>query len=277
MKKKPDFLFVQNPSAILTLLAIFLNPFFRYKLIVDAHNAGVYPFDPEHEKFGFLFSFMHRNAAITIVTNSFLADIVEHNGGKATILPDPLPQMVNGEIVAGKKKECCRDVFIVTFVCSYAIDEPYLEVFKASALLPSNIKIYATGNERNLEMNERRFAQKCNIVFTGFLDEEAYIDQLCNSNCIMVLTHFNDCMVCGAYEGVALKTPLILSDSPVLRNWFERGVVFTENNSIEIANAILFARKDFIKISADVKLLSETLFHRWNTLFEKALDDIIRA
>src|SRR5690606_37416736 len=42
--RRPDVLIVQNPSLVLTLLAVLARPLFRYRLIVDAHNEAVQPF-----------------------------------------------------------------------------------------------------------------------------------------------------------------------------------------------------------------------------------------
>ena len=93
MSRRPRILFVQNPSAFLTILAILLKPIFRYFLVVDAHNAGVYPFERGHEKFRKVFPFMHRWADKTVVTNHYLAEIVRQNGGNPAILPDLLPYL----------------------------------------------------------------------------------------------------------------------------------------------------------------------------------------
>jgi glycosyltransferase involved in cell wall biosynthesis len=90
----------------------------------------------------------------------------------------------------------------------------------------------------------------------------------------MVLTEFTDCMVCGAYEAVALRVPLILSDTPVLREWFDQGVVFTKNNSSKIADAILSAKKNYSTIQLDIKKLNNDLVQRWNYLAEIVLFDI---
>src|SRR5688500_14163147 len=41
---RPRVLIVQNPSLILACLAVILRIFFRYRLIVDAHNEAVEPY-----------------------------------------------------------------------------------------------------------------------------------------------------------------------------------------------------------------------------------------
>lgn len=276
--ERPRLLFVQNPSIVLTLLTIFLKPLFRYSLVVDAHNAGVYPFEKGHGKYSFLFPFLHRYADLTIVTNRVLADIVEGHGGRSAILPDPLPDFQ----FSMSKQAKVGSEFIVTYICSYAIDEPYTEVFRAGALLPDNVKIYVTGDDKKLSLTKRELARDNGIILTGFLAEEDYLKQLYASDCIMILTEFEDCMVCGAYEAISIGVPPILSASPVLKDWFGDVAFFTENIAFEIANTILDGRKE----SQDINFLEcfssgrKELKKRWEVKFaalEKKLEFIPRT
>mgnify|MGYP000398044637 CR=1 FL=1 len=233
-KRRPSILFVQNPSVVLTMWAIIFRPLLKYKLIVDAHNAGIYPFEKEQEKYAAIFPFVHRKADLTIVTNKFLAEIVDKNGGNAVILPDPLPEFQISSTTVSNTES-----FVVTMICSFANDEPYLELFEAAALLPKSVRVLVTGNNSKLAQAERDLARQNNVHLTGFLSEEDYLNQLSNSDCIIVLTTFNDCMVCGAYEAVSLEIPLILSNSPVLKTWFGNAAIYTENKASMIAQAII--------------------------------------
>lgn len=261
--KRPQLLFVQNPSVVLTLLSIFLKPLFKYKLIVDAHNAGVYPFEGGQEKFAAIFPFLHRHADLTIVTNGVLADIVKENGGEVATLPDPLPEF---QIVAPERPKIDKK-FIVTYICSYASDEPYIEVFNSGALLPNSIEIYVTGNDRKLSADQRNLAQRSKIILTGFLTDENYLKQLCGSDCIMVLTEFDDCMVCGAYEAVAVGVPVILSDTPVLKWWFGKGAIFTKNTALSIVESMLNMRKNNVLLCKEINDSRSSMQDRWNIEF----------
>jgi len=128
------------------------------------------------------------------------------------------------------------------------MDEPYKEVINAASKINSGITIYITGN------NKKRFSQltnsiPSNVKFTGYLDESDYIDLLCSCSGIMVLTYRKNCLLCGAYESVALKKPLILSNTPVLKELFHKGTMFTENTSEDISRCIteLFFNIDVLK------------------------------
>ena len=47
-----------------------------------------------------------------------------------------------------------------------------------------------------------------------------------------------DCLAGGAYEAVAAGTPLIVSNSEVLRRQFSSGTLFTDNTSEDLARKI---------------------------------------
>ena len=80
-----------------------------------------------------------------------------------------------------------------------------------------------------------------------------------------------DCLVCGAYEAVALGKLVILSDTEALKNYFYRGAVYTENNSRKIAAAITYALKNKEKLAKEISLLKDDLERDWNKKFSKLL------
>lgn len=268
LRNRPRILFVQNPSAFLTLMAILLKPIFKYFLVVDAHNAGVYPFEAGHEKYRKVFPFMHRYADRTIVTNSILADIITGNGGHPVILPDPLPFLGGTHTISSESEK-----FAVTFICSYSSDEPYMEVIKAAEKLPDDIQISITGDDSKLSQEERDKA--CGRVrFTGFLVELEYVSLLKSSDVIMDLTTFDDCLVCGAYEAVSLGVPLILSDSIVLRSWFFKGAVYTCHTSSSLCQAILEAKNRHSELKNEIIDLRGEIDTRWNELYVGLLEEL---
>jgi glycosyltransferase involved in cell wall biosynthesis len=55
---------------------------------------------------------------------------------------------------------------------------------------------------------------------------------------LLDLTTFQDCLVCGAYEAMTTGKPCVLSDTPALREYFTRGVVFTSHEPTAIARAV---------------------------------------
>lgn len=267
-RRRPEVLIVQNPSWVLTTLAIFLKKLLGYRLIVDAHNAGVYPFEAAHEKFRSVFPFFHRHADLTVVTNSDCATIVERNGGCPFILPDILPEFKE---VLGTARAASEEA-IVTFICTYASDEPYVEVIAAARDIAPGIGIRITGNASRCPDDIRRSAP-ANVRFTGFLPENDYVAQLVGSDVIMDLTTFEDCLVCGAYEAVALGIPLILSDTTVNRTYFNKGVVYTKNDRKSLVLAINEAVAERENLYREVQQLRGEL----QMSSKLRLDDLIAA
>ena len=88
LKKKPDIVFCQNPSLILAVFSILLKPFLRYRVIVDAHNAGLLPMEGKLRILTYLSEKIQRLADMTIVTNKALLNHVQKNGGRGFVFPD---------------------------------------------------------------------------------------------------------------------------------------------------------------------------------------------
>jgi glycosyltransferase involved in cell wall biosynthesis len=266
LRERPRVLMVQNPSVVLTVLALVLRPFFRYRLVVDAHNAGVYHFERDQALTSWLLPTLHRRADLTIVTNEIVARIVRRNGGRVFILPDPLPDFgVTADASAtGRRGRATdeADAFVVTFICSYAADEPYREVFRAARLLPPQIRIKVTGNTARLGPEDRALVGG-NVVLTGFLPEAEFLSLLIDSDLVMDLTTFDDCLVCGAYEATALEVPMVLSDTPALRTHFRDGAVFVANTEREIADGILKARAGWADLRRGVGQTRTRLAAEW--------------
>jgi len=260
VRERPQVLYVQNPSVILTAFALALKPLLRYRLVVDAHNAGVYRFEKEQKYTAWMLPAFHRFADLTIVTNEHVARIVENNGGKTFVLPDPLPQFTHAAAYARVPAD--SGPFIVTFICSYAADEPYLEVFSAARLLPLDIVLRVTGNPARLTAAERAQADD-RVTLLGFLPEREFVSRLLDSDLIMDLTTFCDCLVCGAYEATSLEVPMILSDTPALRGHFRDGAVFVDNSAAGIAKGILAARAQWKELRRGVCESKARLTFEW--------------
>ena len=267
-KKKPSIVFVQCPSIVLTLLAIILKRFFCYILVIDAHNAAVYP-NTRNKSWISLYKFMHRMADLTIVTNNALEKIIKSYYGIPFVLPDVIPHFSN------YKKVELDEGFHLLFICSFSDDEPYLEVVEAARLLLEvNVTLHITGK---YEKASRFFLENLpsNINLLGYLSEMDYMNLLYSVDGVIDLTLRNDCLVCGAYEAVALGKPLIISDTTTLRYLFSKGALYTSPNNSDIANSIkkLINEKEFL--SGEVKQLKEELTNKEEYRL-KQLEEVIK-
>ena len=231
-QERPQIVFAQNPSIVLAVTAVMMSWLMGYRLIIDAHNAGLLPAEGRYPLLNAIAGFINRRAEQVIVTNETLRELLEEAGGRAFVLPDPIPQLPE----TGNSEAVGPHSFDILLVCSWSSDEPWQEVLKAAASLPEGIVIHITGNFRKVITDEQIVPQ--NVRLTGFLSEEEYVAMLKDCDAIMVLTHREDCLVCGGYEAVAAGKPLLLSDTQALRDHFDAGCVYTVNDAGSIADAV---------------------------------------
>ena len=259
-RKRPDILFVQNPSMILAALACVCKYIFRYFLVVDRHTTFLLDRDYKNTSWVFVFKLLSRltiqYADITIVTNSLLADMVKGFGGTPAILPDPIPKL------EGTGQVKLKGRYKILMISSFAIDEPVMEVLTAmNDLIRNEVYLYVTGNYNKLDENMRGKAPS-NVVFTGFLDDQDYVNMLFSCDAIMVLTTASACMLCGCYEAVSAEKPLITSDKDVLKEYFT-DAVFVDNTASGISAGITEIIENIELHRERIKYLKERLITQW--------------
>lgn len=260
-RERPDVLFVQNPSMILAALACICKLVFRYFLVIDRHTTFLLDKDYKNIPWVLMFQFLSRLtircADITVVTNSQLADMVKKLGGTPYILPDMLPSLSESGRIELKGKHN------ILMVSSFAADEPVQEVLTAMKdFIDDEVYLYITGNYKKLDKRVQGMAPS-NVEFTGFLEEQDYINMLFSCDAIMVLTMASACMLCGCYEAVSAGRPLITSDKDVLRDYFTNAV-FVDNTVRSISAGI----RDIIDNLDDYRIRIESLREKLTTHWE---------
>ena len=254
-RKRPRVLFVQNPSIVLSAFAVILARIFSAKLVVDEHNAGLFPLEGKSKTLNKIAQWIVRKSDYVIVTNENLLKYVSQWGGRGLVLPDPLPKFQTHKLQPRND-----DKFKVTFVCTWAADEPYMEVIDAAKDLEDSVNIYMTGRYSG-KINPESLSK--NVILTGFLSDQAYVDLLNSSNAVMVLTTRDDCLNCGAYEAISLGKPVVLSDTAALRAYFRQGTVFVRNDKQSIVQALLQVKAQSEALTADAKALKQILSAEW--------------
>lgn len=263
---RPKRVIVQNPSIILATVACLMKPLLGYAMVVDRHSN--FRLERAHlpslkEKvFQLLSRYTIRKADLTIVTNEFLKNVVESWGGRGFVLQDKLPNLALAEKIelVGKAN--------VVFVCSYSGDEPVTEVIEAARLMNPSTVIYITGDNRRLK-REIIDGAPANVIFTGFLSEKNYQSLLWSCDVILALTTADHFLLCGAYEGVALRKPLVLSNTEDLQSYFCKGVVYTENQAKSIARAIHLAIEKKADLQREAIELGIELSNDWQAKFSR--------
>lgn len=257
--RKPQVLIVQNPSLVLGFLATCLRPLFGYRLVVDAHNVAVDPYESSGRLGRILTAIVLKGADRTIVTNRHLVEKVHAAGGRALILPDPLPEFDDDGRTYPFER---RDLANVVLVATFADDEPVAEILEATGRLQDLLHLHVTGRAERLADHVRE-AMPPNVTLTGFLDDQDYVALLRSADLVVDLTTKEACLVCGAYEAVALGTPLVLSDDPATREYFTQGVVYSPSDVDGIEEALRRGVEEAEALRHAVRQLSAELTVSW--------------
>lgn len=233
-KEKPNQVFAQNPSIVLSFIVVLFKNIFRYTSIIDEHNAGLFPLEGQSRFLQSCAKYIVKRSDWVIVSNAALAELCETWGGNPLVMPDPLPSLqpnASAETTQNKAEK----PFAITFICTWSEDEPFDNVLTAAQLLSNrNVILYMTGNPKakiSTSIPE-------NVRLTGFVEYAEYINILQKNDAVMVLTTRENCLNCGAYEAVSLQKPGILSNSDELRRYFHTGFLFTDNSPEDIARRI---------------------------------------
>jgi glycosyltransferase involved in cell wall biosynthesis len=230
---KVERLYVQNPSIVLAFWAVTLGKLFAQKVIIDAHNSGVYPSDGKNKLLLSINAWILRRADLVIVSNPKLQNDMLKDLGvtKAISFPDPIPELPPySETEADHGLKQNDNVFII---CSWSEDEPIEAYINAAKKLP-NIQFYFSGKFEKVGIVASEAPS--NVHLLGFVSENEYLKHLALCSVIVDLTTRDNCLVCGAYEAIAYEKPVVLTDNEVNREVFGGGVVYCyadENSLIE--------------------------------------------
>ena len=255
---RPAVVIVQCPSLVLALWAGVLKHVLRFTLIIDLHTEAVCPFVWSFPLYRTMMRLDRRAADIGLVTNDRLKEVVERTGGRALVLPDRVPDLTAPPPPGPQARPQA------VFVCTYAPDEPYREVMEAARALESTVTIHVTGDYRPVKPDLPPSPAR----LTGFLTEADYIAFLGRADLIIDLTAMEDCLVCGAYEAVALEKPLVTSDTRALRDYFRRGTVYTKHDCESLITAIQYALAHKDRLALEMNTLKEELASEWRRQHE---------
>lgn len=269
LRTRPQVLMVQAPSIVLAAFAVVMRPFFRYKLVVDAHNEAVEPYSSTAEPIKRIWRWIVRSADLTIVTNSALSLRVRELGGRASILPDAVPSAPRGAPLDANGKR------IVTVISTYAADEPFAAILEATPAFGESVNLYSTGKAAKFLAQYRKPVPPA-VKFTGFLNDADYWQLLRSSDVIVDLTLKDNCLVCGAYEAVAVGRPAVLSDNGATRELFSRGVIYTKPDAASIAAAVTEALQRTPQLAEEMSALREQMQIDWQGALQRADQAMLR-
>jgi len=254
-KTKPKIVFCQNPSIVLSLFIIIFKTITDLRVVIDAHNAGLFPLGSQYKILNWLSRIIQRYADLTIVSNDKLKMHVELNGGRAFVLQDKIPELKTNYLKNLKGK------YNILFICTYADDEPFEMVFEAAKCIEKDIFIYVTGKFNKKSINHAELP--ANVILTGFLPDVEYVAMINSVDATIDLTNRENCLVCGAYESTAAGKPMILSKTRALMDYFNLGAVYVEHTKESIAFGIKEAIRRKDELSAQICSLRKNRDDHW--------------
>ncbi|CAN5541612.1 hypothetical protein BH09GEM1_BH09GEM1_01800 [soil metagenome] len=269
--RQPRCLFVQNPSMILSSIACIYGLVAQATVVVDRHTTFLInkptDFSVRRTLFLVFHRFTLRAATLTLVTNDHLAGLVRAAGGRAFVLPDPLPVL---SPTALPRLEGTKNVLVVS---SFNEDEPVAEVLEAArGLGMPDVRLYVSGRHTGRSIDWQQLAPS-NVILTGFLTESDYVNLLFAVDVVVALTKWDHCMLCGCYEAVTAGKPLITSDKPELRAYF-RGAEWATSDACSIRDALRRVVEDIASYQDQTARMRSTISADWSATFD-ALESVL--
>ncbi len=253
--QKPDVIFFQNPSIVLSLLCTVLKIIRRNIFTVaDFHNCAL-----DKKKFYALNKFISRKASLTLVTNRPLSYLVEEMGGNPFIFPDPIP---SAHYTQNDATQNCNHRKFILFISSWADDEPIDQVCEAfinSELKNEGIALIITGKIKANKLSKpAEIYANHNVEFAGFVPEDNYWELLRSSIFNIDLTTRDDCMVCGAYESLSVHNTVLLSNNQPTMDYFKDAALYTDNSVLDLTEKLKILYQNHLVYKAQAeKMLVE--------------------
>lgn len=262
LRDRPDVIYVTNPPVFAALNVMLYTRVSRAAFIMDTHPPSLYS-----KKWGWttpLQRFVSRFALVNVLDQKRYADLFEAWGSPALVLPNPLDRI---EAPAGLNGQ--GETFDVAVVNTFAEDEPLAPILEAAADLPG-VRFLITGDLAKAKPGTVENAPP-NAQFVGYLRGDDYWNMLHGANAVMALTTFPYSLLGAGTDGVRVGKPLILSDQPVLRDFFTSGTVFVPNTAEGIMQGVRQARAEEAVLTEGIHRLIDEKQHEWETNFADLL------
>ena len=269
VSEKPQLVFVQNPPIFAAMVVYAYARLSKTRYIIDSHTGGLLA--PWWKWSLPIHAFLSRRAITTIVTNEHLKAMVDDWEASSFIIGDIPTTFPRSESLLLNGK------FNVAVINTFSPDEPLEEILAAATSLPE-VQFYITGNL--LRAKKSLFQKKPdNVKFTDFLPDEEYFKLLRAAQAVMVLTTDDYTMQRGACEAVSLGKPIITSDWPILREYFDKGTLYVDNSAQSIREAVVRMQEEIKTLENEILILQQERWEEWqhkHAALTALIDDIER-
>ncbi|MCW2534229.1 MAG: hypothetical protein JWP62_3799 [Blastococcus sp.] len=234
LRQRPGAVLVQHPPIVPAVMVMLYARARGIPYFVDGHPSS----------FGLKNDRLHRfllpvtrkiseRAVATLVTVQELADLVDSWGGNGIVFHEPPPV---AEPTAPPPLTTPMRVLVASV---FGLDEPIEEMLAVADRLP-DVLFHVTGRPTG-----RRLANAGpNVVATGLLSLDAYMDLLRTCHVVVSLSKEPQSVMRSAYEAVFQQRVLVTSDWPGLRRALPLAV-FTANTARAVEAALVDVREDY--------------------------------
>ncbi len=253
LRERPELILVQNPPIVVVLIAFLYGWLHKSHYAIDSHTAAF--LSPRWRWSVGLHRLLSRHARVTIVHNDSQADIVKEWGCSYCRVG-----FVPGHYPAGDRF-ALNGKFNVAMISTSSEDEPLECVLEGVRQMPE-VQLYVTGHS-GLAIGRMSVTKPDNCHFTGYLPYEKYIGLLRGVDAVMDLTTRDHTLLAGGFEAVSLGTPLIVSDWPILKEYFPLGTVHVSNTAEGIRDGLRRAQRQSKELRQGILLMQEKLQTQW--------------
>jgi glycosyltransferase involved in cell wall biosynthesis len=243
---KNDIILIQGTHGPLALLSTSFQNTSRYISLIDLHSGFIIPSSWK----SFLLTLPFRNTLnkfdIIITHNEHIIKLLPKQAQKNTITVYDPP------LEYSCKTKMRKENFIIVFPSGGLPDEPIQEVTNEFNKKAKHINavLYVTGPHEPRKIG--------NVIYTGFLPRNSYLNLLCNADIVLALTSREYTVVGAAWEALYLNIPMILSMTNTLHTIFQKAGIFIKDAK-ELVDTIIELYEDqdkLLKYKEQAKLLS---------------------
>lgn len=256
VRRRPAAVIVQTPPVPAAALVLLWARLTRARVVLDTHPAS-FGLDGRlsHRVMMPVLARLAPRAAGCIVTTPELGEEISRWRGRPLVVHEA--PMVWSERIEPTARSGRR---LALFICTFAPDEPLMELLEAARRLPE-ITVQITGDLRRLPVEARRAAPD-NVEWLGYLVGDAYVSALADADVLLALTCRSESVQRSAHEAVDALRPLVLSEWPHTRELFPYAVL-VENDPDSITAGIEEAFRRCDELSAVAPEAREIQHRRW--------------
>lgn len=256
---KPQVVFAMNPPVFTATAAYIYHRLTGTPYVIDCHS-GVF----ESVKWRWSLPwqrFFARHAAAVLVTNQTHYDLVKSWNATPVLAgnPPPCPSTLPHDNQMPERTDPQPIIFVIA---RFGPDEAIGEILQAARVLPQ-VKFMLSGNV-NRARPEWVQTKPANVVFTGWLSQDAFWQHVGQADAVLTLTTQENTILQGGWEAMFLAQPLITSQTQTLRNYFTRGTMFVDNTPASIAAGVEAALAQLPHLRGEMKLLRQHKEQLWN-------------